>query len=219
MSLAVLDPEQESNVSMWESATDSAGRSNTSIAAVHGALIARSSETSMGERANASDMSLDTVASGKAASGIVGTFSDLANAVADAGSMAVKAVCDRCTHRDTLSLNHYNDCSSFARHISLSDARGETLGTAAGNVFSAVGNRVIKAPKMRFDKLDSELKDLANELGDEALVVGNVLQGVARTTLEARYKLAGHLLELATEVYDKSREIATQVAFTAKPEP
>jgi len=164
---------QESNVSMWESATDSAGRSNTSIAAVHGALIARSSETSMGERANASDMSLDTVASGKAASGIVGTFSDLANAVADAG---------------------------------------ETLGTAAGNVFSAVGNRVIKAPKMRFDKLDSELKDLANELGDEALVVGNVLQGVARTTLEARYKLAGHLLELATEVYDKSREIATQVA-------
>lgn len=39
----------------------------------------------MGERANASDMSLDSVASGKAASGIVGTFSDLANAVADAG--------------------------------------------------------------------------------------------------------------------------------------
>ncbi|CAE7829487.1 unnamed protein product [Symbiodinium sp. CCMP2592] len=164
---------QESNVSMWEYATDSAGHSNTSVAAVHGALIARSSKTSMGQHANASDMSLDAVASGKAASAIVGTFSDLANAVADAG---------------------------------------ETLGTAAGNVFSAVGNRVINAPKMRFDKLDSELKDLADELGDQALDVGNVLHGVARTTLEARYKLAGHLLDLATEVYNKAKEIATQVA-------
>ena len=97
-------------------------------------------------------------------------------------------------------------------------ARGKTLGTAAGNVFSAVGNRVIKAPEMRFDNLDSELKDLANELGDEALVVGSTLQGVARTTVEARYKLALHLLAAATEVYNKAKEIANQVARTVTPE-
>ncbi|CAE7614633.1 unnamed protein product [Symbiodinium microadriaticum] len=168
---------QESDVSNWESATDSAERSNASMVThIHDALIARSSQTSM-ERANASDASLDTVANGKAAAAIAGTFSDLAQAVSDAG---------------------------------------KTLGTAAGNVFSAVGNRVIKAPEMRFDNLDSELKDLANELGDEALVVGSTLQGVARTTVEARYKLALHLLAAATEVYNKAKEIANQVANAVK---
>ena len=88
--LAVLEPVQESDVSNWESATDSAERSNASMVThIHDALIARSSQTSM-ERANASDASLDTVANGKAAAAIAGTFSDLAQAVSDAGSMAAR---------------------------------------------------------------------------------------------------------------------------------
>ena len=57
-------PVQDSNLSVFESATDSADSSASLATDVHHALVARSSRTSVAEYSNASDTSLDTVANG-----------------------------------------------------------------------------------------------------------------------------------------------------------
>ena len=52
---------QDSNLSIFESATDSADASASLATDVHHAMVARSSRTSVGEYSNASDTSIDTV--------------------------------------------------------------------------------------------------------------------------------------------------------------
>ena len=76
---------------------------------------------------------------------------------------------------------------------------GKKLGAAAGNTVSVVGNRVIRAPSMRWDQLDEELKGMAIDMGQGWLAVKHAKLGLYMSTFHAGYKLAAPIVPLAME--------------------
>lgn len=85
------------------------------------------------------------------------------------------------------------------------------LGTAAGNTFTVVGDRVIRAPSMRWDELGGELLGMAKDLGEFRLAVFHAKLGLYMSTFHAGYKLAAPILPLANQAKEKATTLARKV--------
>eukprot|EP00439_Symbiodinium_sp_Y106_P040354 s5574_g4.t4 len=99
----------------------------------------------------------------------------------------------------------FSDWAAAVAHV------GKKLGAAAGNTVSVVGNRVIRAPSMRWDQLDEELKGMAIDMGQGWLAVKHAKLGLYMSTFHAGYKLAAPIVPLAMEAMQKAMTVARKV--------
>ncbi|CAE7907092.1 unnamed protein product, partial [Symbiodinium necroappetens] len=97
------------------------------------------------------------------------------------------------------------DWAKAVKHVS------KKLGTAAGNTFTVVGERVMRAPSMRWDQLDSELLGMAKDMGKFYLAVKHAKLGLYMSAFHAAYKLAAPVMPLAKNAAGKAMTLARKV--------
>ncbi|CAE7906394.1 unnamed protein product, partial [Symbiodinium microadriaticum] len=154
---------------------------------VQSALLARSSRSASHGRANASveDLYLDESLSGKFLGGFVDAFQSTFDALQDAGTTV-----------------------AFEFH-------SETIGSAVANVAVVVGNRVVEPPKLKWNDLGGSLRDFAEDIGQDAMSVGEITLGttteVAEIAVTQAVTLAKTTLEHAKKTAEQGAKIAEAV--------
>ncbi|CAE6940918.1 unnamed protein product, partial [Symbiodinium sp. CCMP2456] len=96
----------------------------------------------------------------------------------------------------------------------LEDA-GETIGSAVANVAVVVGNRVVEPPKLKWNDLDEfgqSFKDFAEDIGDDAMSVGEITLNTARDVGEVVVTQAVRLAKATLEHAKKTAEQGAKIA-------
>ena len=92
---------------------------------------------------------------------------------------------------------------------------GETIGSAVANVAVVVGNRVVEPPKLKWNDLGGSLRDFAEDIGQDAMSVGEITLGttteVAEIAVTQAVTLAKTTLEHAKKTAEQGAKIAEAV--------